>query len=75
MGTAPTRHGRTTAIVATLRHAPIPLREAMRLLTALRRRMALPLHILLVVVALMAVAAVHMVVAVADPTVVVAIAE
>jgi hypothetical protein len=37
--------------------------------------MALPLHILPVVVALIAVAAVHTVVAVADPTVVVVIAE
>jgi len=57
------------AIVATLRLAPIPLHEAMRHHTALRRRMALPLHILPVVVVLMAVAAALMAVVPADPTV------
>ena len=63
------------AIVATLRHATIPLREAMRLHTAHRRRVALPLHILPVVVALMAVAAVHTVAAVVAAHTVAAIAE
>ena len=53
------------AIVATLRLAPIPLREAMRHHTALRRSMARPLLILPVAAALMAVAP-------ADPTVVIA---
>ena len=69
MATAPIRRGLTTVTAATLRHAPIPLREALRLHAALRRRMALPLRTLPVVAALMAAAAV------AVPTAVAAIAE
>jgi hypothetical protein len=52
-GIAPTRHVLTTATAPTLRPAPIPLREALRLHTAL------PLLIPLVEVALIAVAAAH----------------